>query len=46
MNALKNGISVVSNQNYKSLENAIRKVPYLERTPKLNLSPDIEKYQI
>ncbi|OZH52992.1 methyltransferase, partial [Hydrocoleum sp. CS-953] len=46
MNALKNGISVVSSQNYKSLENAIRKVPYLERTPKLNLYPDIEKYQI
>ncbi|NEP05987.1 MAG: hypothetical protein F6K25_26685 [Okeania sp. SIO2G4] len=41
MNALKNGISVVSSQNYKSLENAIRKVPYLERTPKLNFSPDI-----
>lgn len=45
MNALKNSISVVSSQNHQSLENAIRKVPYLERTPKLNLSPNIEKYQ-
>ena len=37
MNALKNGISVVASQNYKLLENAIQKVLYLERTPKLNL---------
>ncbi|MEB3340241.1 DNA methyltransferase [Okeania sp.] len=37
IDALKNAISVVSSQNYKLLENSIGKVPYLERTPKLNL---------
>lgn len=41
LSALKNGISVVSSQNYNSLENAIQKVQYLDRTPKLNLLSNV-----
>lgn len=43
MNALKSGMSVVSQKNYKYLEKAIEKVQYLAKTPKLNLRQDIEK---